>query len=221
MTDSQNLSLPFPDYLKQADPLSKRTPIKEILSKIVGAEIPVPDYLRDRRKELLQIRQTKLSQKIGILSYLASMGAEQPGVLLRLQKLQSIATLEAIQSALKFQRNLELNPKLVSDFRHIMFYFLSTNYRLAEPKKFPHSRIRGYRDKGTLPDKSRKARNRAQEEGWLDLRSLEKVSVQEFLKTYLPDSLFEEDCLYLPGAFEYLQEEKEVLRRLEQILSRL
>lgn len=192
------------------------------LQKIVEAEDSVPEHLRDTGKELQQLKRARLSQKLGVLTYLINLGSNNLNVILRLQKLQSISSIEAIQSGLLFARKLEKNPKLVSDNRHLIQYFLSTTYRLKEPKKPPFkNRIRGYRDKGTLPDESQKARNKAQEEGWIDLRGLESVSVQEFLREHLPETLFEGNSLYLPGAFEYLQEEKEVLSKLERILLQL
>lgn len=192
------------------------------LLETIRAEIPVPDQLRDPRKEFVQTRELKLSQKIGLLLFLVKCGARsKTNVTLRLQFLQEHASVEAIQAGMKFAEKLRITPKLRKDFKHCMFYYLATTPRTLEWHKRPKQRIRGYRDKGTLPDQSQRGRAKANEEGWFDMRGLEKQTVRQFLEEQLPAELIEGDFLDLPGAVEFLQEQELILGKLRKILLQL
>lgn len=187
----------------------------------IRADIPVPDHSRDSAKEFRQLRELKLSQRLGILLFCNRLDKGNGYVLQRINFLQEHASIEAIQAGIKFYRRMVSEPKLQKDFKHVISYYLYNIPQTLEYHKRPKNRIRGYRDKGTLPDQSVRARAKAGQEGWFDLRGLENQTVREFLEEHLPDTLIEGDFLDLPGAIEYLQEEELILERLRKILLQL
>jgi len=197
--------------------LSKETSLQQLLKIVVEAEVPVPDHLRDRSKELATVSNLKISQKIGIVLFLLEMNPHHENLCLRLAHLQSIASLEAILSGVRFRDRLKNDEKFVSDNRHNFFYFLSKFFSRRDWRKPRLTRIRGYRDKGTLPDQNLRSRRKAQKESYMSILPFDEKTV-EFLKENLPSSAFEGDQIDLTVAREFLNEEFEVLKRLRKLL---
>lgn len=122
------------------------------------ADVPVPDRLLPRRTSLRLTAKLKLSQKVGILLWLNRQGLITLGGRERLLYLQAKASFEALEAGLKFARRLSCERKLQTDFRHQMREL----NRRPQSKRFRQSEARrigvGYRDKGTLPGVSARAR---------------------------------------------------------------
>lgn len=131
------------------------------------ADIPVPDRLLPRRHSRRLTESLKLSQRVGILIWLSRENLITLGGRERLLYLQAKASFEALEAGLKFARRLSLEAKLRSDFRHQMREL----NRRPQSKRFRQSEARrigvGYRDKGTLPEVSHRARRQSQEEAYI------------------------------------------------------
>lgn len=197
--------------------LSKETSLQQFLKIVVEAEVPVPECLRNRSKELATVSSLKVSQKVGILLYLLEMNPHHENLCLRMAHLQSIASLEAILSGVRFRDRLKNDKKFAQDNKHNFFYFISNFFSKRKWRKPRMARIRGYRDKGTLPDQNLRSRRKAQKEAYMSILPFEEKTV-EFLKENLPDSAFEGDQIDLTVAREFLNEEFEVLERLRKLL---
>lgn len=203
--------------LEELEFFDKVKSLDKALMTSIEAEAPVPINLRNERKELVLLKQLKLSKEIGILLFLNQLGSDYEGVGKRLLFKQRIASEEAIIAGAKFSYQLARSPKLRLENKHLLYYFLSTPFRRVEKKPKHPQRIRGYRDKGTLPDLNHKALSKAQSESWISVLSLED-SESRFILDFLPDYLFEQEYLFLPGTVEYLREEHSILQKLERIL---
>lgn len=218
----QDSNFGIPEFLisfeQLTEELSSKDSLMTVLRRVIEAEVPVPDHLRNRSKERSSIQQLKQSQKLGILFFLSELNSENYRVSERLKYLQSISSLEAIESGLQFSERLRRDPKFFQDNKHNFFFFLSANFSLKEWRAPRKERIRGYRDKGTLPDPSLSSRRKSTKENFMSISFLENRS-QEFLRENLPESVFEGDQIDLTMAFEFLQEEEEVLKRLKRLLS--
>lgn len=131
------------------------------------ADVPVPDRLLPRRQSLRLVERLKLSQKIGLLLWLNREDLITLGGRERLLYLQAKASFEALEAGLRFARRLTQSCKLRSDFRHQMREL----NRRPQSKHFRQSEARrigvGYRDKGTLPEVSHRARRQSQEEAYV------------------------------------------------------
>lgn len=136
------------------------------------ADMPVPDRLRPKRNSLQLVKQLKLSQRIGLLLFLNRKGALSLGGKERLLYLQERADLSAISAGLEFCSRLLKEKKLQSDFKHQLIE-LNRRPQSRRFRRYEVSRIGvGYRDKGTLPEDSLRARRFAQEENFVFLRNL-------------------------------------------------
>jgi hypothetical protein len=156
--------------------------------EITEAEVPVPDRLLPKRRSKELVSHLRLSQKIGLLVYLNREELISPGGEERLLYLQRKASFDAISSGLKFAQRLQNEKKLISDFRPHM---VELNRR-PQSKRFRATEVRrigvGYRDKGTLPELSSKARIKATQESWLYLPDLPE-EVQQLLRNVVPACL--------------------------------
>lgn len=152
------------------------------------ADAPVPDRLLPKGRSRDLVRRLKLSQKIGLLLWLAREGLASEGGRERLLYLQSRASFEAIEAGLKFAKRLNSETKLQSDFQHE----LKELNRRPQSKRFrtrERSRIGvGYRDKGTLPEISTGPREKATEEAFIHIASLPEW-LQEKIIHFIPASL--------------------------------
>lgn len=184
-------------------------------TRIDPAEVNVPDHLRSKDKEKSLLKNTRFSRKIGVCMFLADLDFDYPKE--RLNFYQSIATEEAIIAGIRTFERLKEDSKYRKDNIHLFSYFIyekpRVRYRRVKSKIFR----RGYQDKGTLPDLDSIYRREANREAFMDIRSLREES-QEFLKTFLPEDLFEGSSLDLPETFIFLQEEEEILKKLRLIL---
>jgi hypothetical protein len=131
------------------------------------ADVPVPDRLLPRRTSLRLTAKLKLSQKVGILLWLNRSGLITLGGRERLLYLQAKASFEALEAGLKFARRLSQEKKLQTDFRHQMREL----NRRPQSKRFRQSEARrigvGYRDKGTLPGVSHRARRQTVQDAFV------------------------------------------------------
>lgn len=140
---------------------------EELLMKKIEAEAPVPERLLPKRTGLTLVARLKLSQKIGLLLWLNQEGILSSGGKERLIYLQRDASEEALIAGIKFSSRLKKEVKLQSDFRPHMVELnrpvQSRRYRKKEARRIGV----GYRDKGTLPDHSHKARLRSNQEAFV------------------------------------------------------
>lgn len=155
------------------------------------AEVPVPDRLLSKSKYKELVEKLKLSQRIGILVWLNRNNLLSIGGKERLLYLQAKASYEALEAGLKFARRLSKDEKLVSDFKHQMREL----NRRPQSKRFRQSEVRrigvGYRDKGTLPGFSSRARQEAQSGAFISSALIPKELV-DLLRRILPDCLTED-----------------------------
>lgn len=188
------------------------------ISEESEADIPVPDRLLPKWKSRLLVEKLKLSQKIGLLLYLNEEGLLSEGGKERLLYLQKSASEEALIAGIKWRTRLSKERKLVSDFRHQ----LRELNRRPQSKRFRRtetSRIGvGYRDKGTLPDISERARRRSTEESWINLDDLP----ESFLTIMFSDlyQFVEENWFDLGSFTRFLQDEgkrPEVIKLLNSL----
>lgn len=168
------------------------------------ADVPVPDRLLPRRESLRLVRALKLSQMIGLLLWLNREDVLTLGGRERLLFLQAKASFEALEAGVKFARRLSRERKLQSDFKHQMREL----NRRPQSKHFRQKEARrigiGYRDKGTLPDKSLGARKRAQEDSFIPAHLIPSL-IRESIRLMYPTVFTEEgewvDLSMLPGTF--------------------
>lgn len=180
------------------------------------ADIPVPDRLLPKAKQKSLWNSLKLSQQIGILMWINRREALSPGGKERLLYLQAKASFEAIEAGLRFAQRLDKEKKLQSDFGpHIN----EANRRPQSKRfrRFEASRIGvGYRDKGTLPDSSEKARRASTSESWLYLPDLPE-EVGKFFQLSLPAAV-EGDWLDLQSLTEYFSDQEQEVDLLLNLL---
>lgn len=171
------------DYLR-SDYLSEQEAESE-------AEVPVPDRLLPKYRYRQIVSRLKLSQKIGLLVWMNRQEILSIGGKERLLFLQSKAPFSAIESGLQFAQRLDREDKLQSDFRHAMRELnrrpQSKRFRLAEKRRIGV----GYRDKGTLPEISSRARQAADREGFVNVGHLSPELVR-FVQLLLPSALTED-----------------------------
>lgn len=155
------------------------------------AEVPVPDRLLSKTKYQILVAKLKLSQRIGILVWLNRNQLLSLGGRERLLYLQAKASYEALEAGLKFAQRLSREQKLVSDFKHQ----IRELNRRPQSKRFRQSEVRrigvGYRDKGTLPEFSSRARQEAQSGAYISSALIPEELVN-LLKKILPDCLTED-----------------------------
>lgn len=184
------------------------------------AEVTLSEFLRvkgDKLKNLL--KSCKLSRKIGVCIFLSELGFSYPKE--RLEFLQSIAPVEALDAGNKIFIRLKNDLKFRKDNYLLFYYFCKRKYKPRKKRvKFTQFH-RGYRDKGTLPDLNSKIREKIQESSYLNTIALERkidVEIIKFLKSNLPEDLFEGDFLDIHEALLFLEEEEAILERLKKIL---
>lgn len=155
------------------------------------AEVPVPDRLLSKSVYQSLVGRLKLSQRIGILIWLNRNNLLSLGGRERLLFLQAKASYEALEAGLKFAQRLSKEQKLVSDFKHQ----IRELNRRPQSKRFRQSEVRrigvGYRDKGTLPVFSNRARQEAQSGAFVSSAQIPEELV-DLLKKVLPDCLTED-----------------------------
>lgn len=151
------------------------------LEKESEAEVPVPDRLLPARVYRGLVRRLKLSQKIGILLWLNSEQLLSIGGEKRLLYLQERASEEALLAGVRFSIRLQKEEKLQSDFKHAARELnrrpQSKRFRVRETRRIGV----GYRDKGTLPEISSRARRLTTEESFVYLEDV-PVDIQEILQ---------------------------------------
>lgn len=155
------------------------------------AEVPVPDRLLSKTKYQILVAKLKLSQRIGILVWLNRNNLLSLGGRERLLYLQAKASYEALEAGLKFAQRLSREQKLVSDFKHQ----IRELNRRPQSKRFRQSEARrigvGYRDKGTLPEFSSRARQEAQSGAFISSALIPEELVN-LLRKILPNCLTED-----------------------------
>lgn len=174
--------------------------------QIAEADIPVPDRLLPKHVYRKLVGALKLSQKIGLLIWLNRQGLLTIGGKEQLLYLQAKASFEALEAGLKFARRLSKEEKLQSDFRHQMRELnrrpQSKHFRQTEERRIGV----GYRDKGTLPEQSVRARKKAWEDSFISTE-LVPSEVIDILKRYLPTALTGDgewvDLSIFPGTFRF------------------
>lgn len=156
------------------------------------AEVPVPDRLLPKGRSQELVFRLKLSQKIGLLLFLNRDGLLSEGGKERLLYLQRKASEEALIAGMKFSTRLSREKKLQSDFRH---QIVELNRR-PQSKRFRTTESRrigvGYRDKGTLPAVSSRARREASSDNWVPLQSFPD-EVSGILETLFPQLVEDEE----------------------------
>jgi len=176
MKVGNQLPVGFDEYIKDLIDFSVRA--TEYLTE---ADAPVPEHpTSQRERSWLFCKRLKLGQKIGLLLFALRTGELTEGGQTRLLYLQEKASLEAIALGLKFCERLTNESKLQSDFKLGLVYLNSR----PRSKRFRKSETRrigvGYRDKGTLPESSTRARRKADEESFVYFDDL-----SEKLRSYL------------------------------------
>jgi len=200
------------DLSWQKDWYSHSSEFEDDLQEDSGAEVPVPDRLFPKRKSQALLLRLKLSQKIGLLMWmnrndLLSKGGEQ-----RLLYIQKKASIEAISAGLRFAERLLIEKKLISDFYPHMVE-LNRRPQSSHYRKTEKSRIGvGYRDKGTLPDKSSQGRTLAQKESWIHLSNLPE-NLQLIIQSQVPQ-LIEGEWLNLGEISDYFDNLKDLRDQL-------
>jgi hypothetical protein len=168
------------------------------------ADVPVPDRLLPRRQSLRLVEKLKLSQKVGLLIWLNRAGLITIGGRERLLYLQAKASFEALEAGLKFARRLTEEKKLRSDFKHQMRELnrrpQSKRFRQSEPRRIGV----GYRDKGTLPERSHSSRRKAQEDAYIPSHLIPPL-IRESIRLVYPMFFTEDgewvDLTKVPGSF--------------------
>lgn len=145
----------------------------------------------------------KLGQQLGLLLWLnrhhllSTKGEE------RLLFLQARAPWGALEAGMTFAQRLESDRKLVSDLYHWMVVFncypTTRRLRIHRARRIGV----GYRDKGTLPDKSRGARRSADSSAWVHWDSLPE-HIQELISVLASQSV-EGEWVDLPDLVSNLQ----------------
>jgi len=200
------------DLSWQKDWYSHSSEFEDNLQEDSGAEVPVPDRLFPKWKSQALLLRLKLSQKIGLLMWmnrndLLSRGGEQ-----RLLYIQKKASIEAISAGLRFAERLLIEKKLISDFYPHMVE-LNRRPQSSHYRKTEKSRIGvGYRDKGTLPDKSSQGRTLAQKESWILLSDLPE-NLQLIIQSQVPQ-LIEGEWLNLGEISDYFDNLKDLRDQL-------
>lgn len=170
----------------------------------VEAEVPVPENPTPKQlaKSRLVVSQMKISQKIGFLLLLNSLGILNRYGVRRLIRLQDSQSLEALESGYEFFQRLLSDEKLQKDF-WIARFQLQSVYRLKKQPPLPEVRRIGvgYRDKGTLPSDSQRERQLANQESFLYLRDFDK-EVRDTLKAHCDYLIVEGEWLDLTGLSE-------------------
>lgn len=141
------------------------------------ADVPVPAGLLpvSRRSQILS--QLKKSQKIGLLLWLEKKDSLSLGGKERLLYLQRGASVEALQAGLKFLSKLLRNKKLPLDFKHALREINSRPTSQAFRKREVRRIGVGYRDKGTLPLSSSRARRLTISDSWIPTEPLQDLSL--------------------------------------------
>lgn len=191
---------------------SKSSEFEDYPEENSGAEVPVPDRLLPKRQSQALLLRLRLSQKIGLLMWMNKKGLLSKGGEQRLLYLQRNASIEAISAGLKFVIRLTDESKLQSDF----FPHMVELNRRPQSKHFRRTekaRIGiGYRDKGTLPDKSSLGRTLAQKESWIAMSSLPE-NLQLELQCRVPH-LIEGEWLNLGDISNYFDSLKDLRDQL-------
>jgi len=160
----------------------------ELARKDPGADMPVPDRLLPKWKAKWLVNRLKLSQMIGLLLYLNREELLSSGGQERLLYLQAKAPFSAIAAGLEFARRLEKEKKLISDFGHQLIE-LNRRPQSKRFRRYEVSRIGvGYRDKGTLPAESDRARRKADQENFVFLADL-PAEMQSMMMRLFPNSV--------------------------------
>lgn len=196
---------------QQSQGLTPRRP-----SENSEADVPVPDRLLPKGKSKILWNRLRLSQQIGLLLFLNRKEALSSGGKERLLYLQAKASFEAIEAGLKFAQRLEREKKLQSDFKHQL---REANRRPQSKRfrRFEKSRIGvGYRDNGTLPDKSESARRKSIEESWLHLDQVPE-EIGSYFRSHLPSAV-EGDWLDLTALSDFCSDRD---REVSQFLNLL
>lgn len=200
------------DLLWQKDWYSHSSEFEDDSEINSGAEVPVPDRLLPKRKNQALLLRLRLSQKIGLLMWMNRKGFLSRGGEIRLLYLQRKASIEAISSGLKFVDRLDREEKLQSDFHHHMIE-LNRRPQSRRFRRTEKSRIGvGYRDKGTLPDKSSQGRTLAQKESWILLSDLPE-NLQVIIQSQVPQ-LIEGEWLNLGEISDYFDNLKDLRDQL-------
>lgn len=184
------MDLTNPNLLWEAemDKQKERYAHSDSSSETTEAEIPVPDRLLPKRKQKNLWNSLKLSQQIGLLLWLNRRSSLSVGGKERLLYLQAKASFEAIEAGLKFAQRLEREKKLQSDFKP---HANEANRRPQSKRfrRFEASRIGvGYRDKGTLPGSSERARRASTSDAFIHLQSIPE-ELGKFFLTNLPEAV--------------------------------
>lgn len=139
------------------------------------------------RAKALWIRQ-KLSGKIAILLFLQRGGVLPPKAQEVLLDLLQKAPLSAIEQIPARVQRLEEDERFYSSQIKECSYALTL--RKAPASKLPEPRriAVGYRDKGTCPDNSSRAREKAIEESWINLNDVHMV-LAGFLQDEFPQAV--------------------------------
>lgn len=178
----------------------------ELNSEISEADIPVPDRLLPKWKSRILVEKMKLSQKIGSLLWLNSEGLISEGGKQRLLFLQSKASEEALIAGIRWSKRLSNEEKLQRDFQH-QHRELNRRPQSSRFRKRETARIGvGYRDKGTLPEKSERARRKAKEESWVFLPDLSAEANLTILLSDLSEFV-EGDWLDLGALADFLKDD--------------
>jgi len=178
------------------------------------AEVPVPYSLPPATKGRNLVNQMKLGQKIGLLLFLHRQGMISTGGLENLMYLQEKAPLSAIDLGLRFAYRLESDQKLLSDFwRAVEILNLRPRNR-----RYRASTVRrigvGYRDKGTLPDESTRAQEKANEQSFLFLQDLPEKFQEKIRKEHTACLTEDDEWLDLHALLQLAEEELREIRLL-------
>lgn len=127
-----------------------------------------PSRLAYHQGKVFRGGELPLSKQIGVLLWLNDLELlTEAGGRRRLIKLQSKASIEAFYAALLFRRRLQTSAKLQKDVFH---HAVLLNSHTPEVPPFRRKQKRrigvGYRDKGTLPKPSGRARREADQSAW-------------------------------------------------------
>jgi len=161
----------------------------------IEADVPVPADLLPKSQRAQVLQFLRKSQKIGLLLWLESEGLITLGGRERLLYLQKGASEEAILSGVKFFSRLQKEEKLSKDFKHAL---REINSRPTS-RSFRTKALRrigvGYRDKGTLPFSSSKARSEAIKDSWIPTEPMMDYSLSA-IKSIAPFCL-SDDGMFL------------------------
>lgn len=211
------MDLTYPNILWEAEmDKQKEIALSSSNSETTEAEIPVPDRLLPKRKQKNLWNSLKLSQQIGLLLWLNRTDSLSVGGKERLLYLQAKASFEAIEAGLKFAQRLEREEKLQSDFGP---HANEANRRPQSKRfrRFEASRIGvGYRDKGTLPGSSERARRAATSSAWIHLESIPE-ELERYFRSNLPEAV-EGEWLDLTALAEHCSDQDREISPLLTLL---